>query len=264
MCCDLIAAHKVERMSKYVRHKVESMCGTTLKVCAAQRTGMRHLEHTGTSSSGGEWAGSRSQHFTHFSTRNFWLHQQASLPVDYLEQSRCGGGGLSVLGGEQIFEGFGIQSLDPRKPEAAAATGSSQHFTHFSSRNFWLPPSSVTAWVIWSIWNREGSGRNFISSCSSMRPEQEQAFNSSGVNILTQTLDSLTWDLWCGFSQKWAITFLNTFQYFSAQTFWAKKFLAFCCDPLSRDLRGRARVDYLDEKRVILGGSIRVLTCRTI
>ena len=27
----------------------------------------------------------------------------------------------------------------------------------------------------------------FISSCSSMRPEQEQAFNSSGVNILTQT-----------------------------------------------------------------------------
>ena len=144
---------------------------------------------------------SSSQHFTHFSTRNFWLHQQASLPVDYLEQSRCGGGGLSVLGGEQIFEGFGIQSLDPMKPEAAAATGSSQHFTHFSSRNFWLPPSSVTAWVIWSIWNREGSsqvlrptsyggegsGRNFISSCPSMRPEQEQPFNSSGVKILTQT-----------------------------------------------------------------------------
>ena len=41
-------------------------------------------------------------------------HQQASLPVDYLEQSRCGGGGLSFLGGEQIFEGFGIQSLDPK------------------------------------------------------------------------------------------------------------------------------------------------------
>ena len=84
MCYGLIAAHKVE-----------SMCGTAHRNAAFGA--QQQQQH---------WRVSKqqlasSQHFTHFSTRNFSLPHQASLPVDYLEHSGSGEG--SHLGSENIW-----------------------------------------------------------------------------------------------------------------------------------------------------------------
>ena len=290
MCCSTIVGRNVLRPNsrtqswknvkvcaaqswKYVRHNVESMCGTAHRNAAFGAH--RHQQRRRVSR----------QQVSAFHT---FLNEEFLAPPTSVVA--CGlSGAVSLWRRRALVFGGWANIWGLWNPES----GSKETFGSCSNRKFSTFHTFLIEEFLAPTIKRHCLGNlehlepgevwpEFISSCSSMRPEQEQAFNSSGVNIWAQNLDLLTWDLSCGFSEsvrkrcvdhfypeiwppkKRAITFLNTFQYFSAQTFWAKKFLAFCCDPLSRDLRGRGWVDYLDEKRVILGGSIRVLTCRTI
>ena len=99
------------------------VCGTAHRNAAFRAQQRQH-----------RWASS--QHFTHFSPRNFWLPPSVALPVDYLEHS----GGVGLIWGWENIWGNWIQ-INLRQLQQSKARGSRQHFTHFTARNFWLPPS---------------------------------------------------------------------------------------------------------------------------
>ena len=145
MCYDLIAAHKVESM------------------CAAQRTGMRHLEHSSGST------GEQALNISHISHQGISGSHQASLCLwiiwSILE-------GWVSFGGERIFEGTGSKSTSgscsKAKQEEAA------NISHISQQGIsgchQASPCLCLANLEHLQPGRRGlTGRNFISACTSMR-----------------------------------------------------------------------------------------------
>ena len=259
MCYDLIAAHKVESM------------------CAAQRTGMRHLEHSSGST------GEQALNISHISHQGISGSHQASLCLwiiwSILE-------GWVSFGGERIFEGTGskstsgscscsLQQQSKRKPPT---------FHTFHSKEFLAATKRhpACAWLIWSICNRdEGVSLAGILSQPALAwdyvQEEEEAINNQLSIILmglTQ-LRSKVWVLWSNIKRR-RFFLLNFYPETCPQKkhnwntsqlrfFWGKKLLTFCCDPLSGDLRGLGGL-VGGEEGILLRGLIRafVETCTNI
>ena len=148
MCYDLIAAHKVESM------------------CAAQRTGMRHLEHSSGST------GEQALNISHISHQGISGSHQASLCLWIIWSILEGWRGGSHLGVREY-----LRELDPNQPQAAAATAKQEeaaNISHISQQGIsgchQASPCLCLANLEHLQPGRRGlTGRNFISACTSMR-----------------------------------------------------------------------------------------------
>ena len=172
------------------------VCGTAHRNAAFRAQQRQH-----------RWASS--QHFTHFSPRNFWLPPSVALPVDYLEHSGGVEGWVS-FGGERIFEGTGSKSTSG-SCKAKQSKRKPPTFHTFQSKEFLAATKRhpACAWLIWSICNRdEGVSLAGILSQPALAwdyvQEEEEAINNQQSIILmglTQ-LRSKVWVLWSNIKRR--------------------------------------------------------------